>query len=56
MNQFVIVTGSLYFVGEALELLEMRPGQPTGSRSLNEWDAIRFLTPSSNQYCGGEML
>src|SRR5206468_2141414 len=42
---FVIVTGSLYLVGEALELLEMRPGRPTRERSLNEWDAIPLSNP-----------
>jgi len=46
---FVIVTGSLYLVGEALELLEMRPGRPTRERSLNEWGAIPLFKPEPGQ-------
>ncbi len=37
---FVVVTGSLYLVGEALELLGHSPTQ-TGERGLNEWTARR---------------
>jgi dihydrofolate synthase/folylpolyglutamate synthase len=33
---FVVVTGSLYLVGEALELLGLSPAN-TGERGLNEW-------------------
>ncbi len=33
---FVVVTGSLYLIGEALELLGHSPGD-TGERGLNEW-------------------
>ena len=36
---FVLVTGSLYLVGEALENLEGTPGRALGERSLNEWSA-----------------
>jgi len=35
---FVVVTGSLYLVGEALELLGLSPAG-TGERGLNEWSA-----------------
>ena len=35
---FVVVTGSLYLVGEALERLGFSPGG-TGERGLNEWNA-----------------
>jgi dihydrofolate synthase/folylpolyglutamate synthase len=35
---FVVVTGSLYLVGEALERLGLAPGG-TGERGLNEWNA-----------------
>ncbi len=40
-DPFVLVTGSLYFVGEVLELLG--PGAPVGAeeRSLNEWSPPR---------------
>jgi dihydrofolate synthase/folylpolyglutamate synthase len=37
---FVVVTGSLYLVGEALELLGHSPTQ-SGERGLNEWSAAR---------------
>jgi dihydrofolate synthase/folylpolyglutamate synthase len=37
---FIVVTGSLYLVGEALELLGHSPAQ-TGERGLNEWTARR---------------
>jgi dihydrofolate synthase/folylpolyglutamate synthase len=37
---FVVVTGSLYLVGEALELLGLSPVNP-GERGLNEWSATR---------------
>ena len=40
-----VVTGSLYLVGEALELLKGIQSAPTGERGLNEWAAIR--TPGS---------
>jgi dihydrofolate synthase / folylpolyglutamate synthase len=37
---FVVITGSLYLVGEALELLGLSPAN-TGERGLNEWSAKR---------------
>lgn len=37
-DPFVVITGSLHFVGEAMELLELLPGS-AGERGLNEWDA-----------------
>jgi len=36
-DPFVVITGSLYLVGEALELLRRDPPASTGERSLNEW-------------------
>lgn len=33
----VVVAGSLYLIGEALELLELNPGGETSERGLNEW-------------------
>ena len=36
---FVLVTGSLYLVGEALEHLEGPPARAFAERSLNEWSA-----------------
>jgi dihydrofolate synthase/folylpolyglutamate synthase len=38
---FVVITGSLYLVGEALELLGFSP-DGTGERGLNEWSAPRI--------------
>jgi len=37
-DDFVIITGSLYLVGEALELLDLSPANG-GERGLNEWTA-----------------
>lgn len=37
---FILITGSLYLVGEALELLGAAPSDTAG-RSLNEWAQIR---------------
>ncbi len=37
-DPFILITGSLHFVGEALELLELLP-PCAGERGLNEWDA-----------------
>ena len=36
-DPFVIITGSLYLVGEALERLELSPAPAAGERGLNEW-------------------
>jgi dihydrofolate synthase/folylpolyglutamate synthase len=34
---FVVITGSLYLVGEAMELLGLSPTTSEGERALNEW-------------------
>ena len=39
-ENLIVVTGSLYLVGEALELLGFSPAK-TGERGLNEWTAAR---------------
>jgi dihydrofolate synthase/folylpolyglutamate synthase len=36
-DRFVIVTGSLYLVGEAMELLGLSPAPAANERGLNEW-------------------
>ena len=36
-DPFVVITGSLYLVGEAMEQLDPRMGRPLGERGLNEW-------------------
>jgi dihydrofolate synthase/folylpolyglutamate synthase len=38
-DEFVVVTGSLYLIGEAMELLKLSAGGPTGERDLNEWQS-----------------
>ncbi len=37
-ESFLVVTGSLHFVGEAMEMLGLLPAS-MGERDLNEWDA-----------------
>jgi len=37
----VLITGSLYLVGEAIERLELAPRPPTDERGLNEWGGAR---------------
>jgi dihydrofolate synthase/folylpolyglutamate synthase len=34
---FITIAGSLYLVGEAMELLGLYPGKGSGERGLNEW-------------------
>jgi dihydrofolate synthase / folylpolyglutamate synthase len=36
-DPFVTIAGSLYLVGEAMELLHLSPGGKTAERRLNEW-------------------
>ena len=36
-DPFVIITGSLYLVGEAMESLELSPAPAASERGLNEW-------------------
>ena len=38
---FVLLTGSLYFVGEAMELLGLSATSAHGERGLNEWSGRR---------------
>jgi len=42
-EEFVVVAGSLYLVGEALEILGLSPGK--SERALNEWQAVSHPTP-----------
>jgi dihydrofolate synthase/folylpolyglutamate synthase len=44
-ESFVVVAGSLYLVGEAMELLRLSPAPDADEKSLNEW--------SSTNPCGG---
>lgn len=36
-DSFVVIAGSLYLIGEAMELLQLAPAKIEGERSLNEW-------------------
>jgi dihydrofolate synthase/folylpolyglutamate synthase len=45
---FVVITGSLHFVGEAMEWLKLAPSAPD-ERRLNEWDASAQLTHSDRR-------
>jgi dihydrofolate synthase / folylpolyglutamate synthase len=40
-DPFVVVAGSLYLIGEAMELLELSTPQAASERALNEWGNIR---------------
>ena len=40
-DRFVVVTGSLYLIGEALERLNLSPALGASERSLNEWGGVR---------------
>lgn len=42
-DELVVVTGSLYLVGEVMELLQIDPSAPQGERLLNEWGAAPAL-------------
>jgi dihydrofolate synthase/folylpolyglutamate synthase len=39
-DPFLLITGSLYLVGEALELLGLSPDPPRDESGLNEWGGI----------------
>jgi dihydrofolate synthase/folylpolyglutamate synthase len=39
-QDLIVITGSLYLVGEALDLLELSPAD-AGERGLNDWSARR---------------
>ncbi len=38
-DAFVVIAGSLYLIGEAMELLDLSPAKANGERGLNEWSA-----------------
>jgi len=40
-DPFTIITGSLYLVGEAMELLQLAAAPAGDERALNEWGAKR---------------
>jgi hypothetical protein len=43
---FVTIGGSLYLIGEAMELLHLSPAKASNERRLNEWgDAAESARP-----------
>jgi dihydrofolate synthase/folylpolyglutamate synthase len=38
---FTVVAGSLYLIGEAMELLQVTPAPPADEKGLNEWGAAK---------------
>ena len=48
-DEFVVVTGSLYLVGEALELLGLSPADGGGERPLNDWGGRRETANKSSK-------
>jgi folylpolyglutamate synthase/dihydropteroate synthase len=46
-DPFVVITGSLHFVGEALEWLNLSPAA-AGERNLNEWDAAAAASATTS--------
>jgi dihydrofolate synthase/folylpolyglutamate synthase len=47
-DPFVTIAGSLYLVGEAMELLALSPNNGAGERGLNEWESSR---PAASSPC-----
>jgi dihydrofolate synthase / folylpolyglutamate synthase len=41
-DALVVITGSLYLVGEAMELLQLSAVPAAGERELNEWQGTRY--------------
>ncbi len=39
-DPFITIAGSLYLIGEAMELLDVLPGKPNSERGLNEWGGV----------------
>jgi dihydrofolate synthase/folylpolyglutamate synthase len=39
-DSFVVISGSLHFIGEAMELLEVHPQPALNERALNEWNTL----------------
>lgn len=39
-DSFLTIAGSLYLIGEAMELLHLSPAKATDERSLNEWSGV----------------
>ncbi len=46
-DRFVAIAGSLYLIGEAMELLHLSPSKTNGERGLNEWTAAGLSAEAS---------
>jgi dihydrofolate synthase / folylpolyglutamate synthase len=46
-DAFLIVAGSLYLVGEAMELLHLSPAKARNERGLNEWSGVAAPTAAA---------
>lgn len=42
-DAFLVIAGSLYLIGEAMELLHLSPAKASGERGLNEWGGVPAL-------------
>jgi dihydrofolate synthase/folylpolyglutamate synthase len=45
-DAFVVIAGSLYLIGEGMELLKLSASKAADERGLNEWSAVRPASPS----------
>lgn len=46
-DSFVTIAGSLYLIGEAMELLHLSAGKPANERGLNEWSGAAVPAEST---------
>jgi dihydrofolate synthase/folylpolyglutamate synthase len=46
-DAFLTIAGSLYLIGEAMELLHVSPAKATNERGLNEWGGVPAAAESS---------
>jgi dihydrofolate synthase/folylpolyglutamate synthase len=44
---FLTIAGSLYLIGEAMELLHLSPAKARNERGLNEWSGLTTPAPAS---------
>jgi dihydrofolate synthase / folylpolyglutamate synthase len=47
-DSFVTIAGSLYLIGEAMELLQLSPARAGNERRLNEWGGAAQATPAEH--------
>jgi dihydrofolate synthase / folylpolyglutamate synthase len=48
-DSLTVLTGSLHFVGEAMELLKISPAAPENERRLNDWNTVQTPNRSSSK-------